>query len=84
MQAIEYTTRISPAGQFPVPPEILKKTYLKRNSKVRVMLLFEDKKGKQELSRFCGKWQDDRDADEIINDIYEDRQQNFRSERVEL
>lgn len=39
---------------------------------------------KDNLSEFCGKWQDDRDADEIISEIYSDRAKNIRSEKAVL
>ncbi len=35
-----------------------------------------------ELNQFCGKWRDDRDAEEIVSRIYEDRAKNIRSEKV--
>lgn len=37
-----------------------------------------------DLSQFCGKWLDDRDAEEIVSQIYTDRVKNVRSERVVL
>jgi hypothetical protein len=37
-----------------------------------------------DLSRFCGKWQDDRDAEEIVSQIYADRAKNIRSEKAAL
>jgi len=37
-----------------------------------------------DLSQFCGKWQDDRDAEEIVSEIYRDRKKNIRSEKAAL
>ncbi len=37
-----------------------------------------------DLSQFCGKWQDDRDAEEIVSQIYADRAKNVRSEKAAL
>jgi hypothetical protein len=37
-----------------------------------------------DLSQFCGKWQDDRGAEEIVSQIYIDRTKNVRSEKVML
>jgi len=37
-----------------------------------------------DLSQFCGKWQDDRDAEEIVSQIYADRAKNIRSEKAVL
>ena len=53
-----------------------------KNSKIKVVLLYEDNPGKKNLTRFCGKWQDGRDAHEIIKEIYADRDSNTRSEAV--
>jgi len=36
------------------------------------------------LTRFSGKWQDDREATQIVEDIYNSRGKNSRSERIEL
>lgn len=41
----------------------------------------EDQNG--ELSQFCGKWQDDREAQEIVSQICEDRVRNIRFEKAE-
>lgn len=41
-------------------------------------------KPKKGLARFCGRWKDEREADEIVTEIYKDRQRNTRSERVIL
>ena len=40
----------------------------------------EDQNG--DLSQFCGKWQDDRSAQEIVSQIYADRAKSVRSEKV--
>ncbi len=37
-----------------------------------------------DLSRFCGKWQDDRDAEEIVSQVYAERAKNIRSEKAVL
>jgi len=37
-----------------------------------------------DMSQFCGKWQDDREAEEIIAQIYADRAKNMRSEKIGL
>ncbi len=84
MQAIEYTTEVSALGQFTVPPELLKSIDLKRHQKIRVVLLFEDPKKTHGLSHFCGQWQDERETDEIVKEIYNERNRNYRSETVVL
>jgi excisionase family DNA binding protein len=44
----------------------------------------KDKRKKKELAYFCGKWQDERDADDIVAEIYADRLNNTRSERITI
>ena len=82
MKAVEYTTNISENGILPLPKEILKKLNIMKSSKVKVVLLYEDESGKKDLLRFCGKWQDERDAHEIIKELYADRDKNIRSEVI--
>ena len=84
MQAIEYITEMSPNGKFQIPLEFLKENHLDKNTKVKILLLFEEKKDKRNLNRFCGKWQDDRDVDELILEIYESRKGNIRSDRIKI
>ena len=76
MQAIEYITEMSPNGKFQLPLEFLKKFHLDKKLKVKVLLLFDERKERKDINRFCGKWQDDRDANEIISEIYESRERN--------
>ena len=45
--------------------------------------LLQEESG-DDLSRFCGKWQDDREAEEIVAQIYADRAKNMRSEKIGL
>lgn len=72
MKIFEYTTENLPDGHIPIPEGILKKLNLKTHSKIRISIsrIENQKKG---LAYFGGKWQDDRDADEIAEDIYESR-----------
>jgi hypothetical protein len=83
LKTFEYITQILPDGHIPIPEAILKKLNLKTQSKIRISIsrIENQKKG---LAYFDGKWQDDRDADEIVEDIYESRKRNIRSERSEL
>ncbi len=37
---------------------------------------------RRNLTRFCGAWKDERSADDIIEEIYTDRQRNTRSDQV--
>ena len=79
MKAVEYITNISENGVLPLPKEILQELNVMKNSKVKVVLLYEDEPRKKDLARFCGKWQDERDAHKIIKKIYADRDKNTRS-----
>jgi len=49
---------------------------------MKVVLLYEDESGKKDLLLFCGKWQDERDAHEIIKELYAERDKNIRSEVI--
>ncbi|MDA3917971.1 MAG: hypothetical protein PF690_13505 [Deltaproteobacteria bacterium] len=68
MKAVEYTTTISEKGVLPLPKEILQELNIMKNSKIKVVLLYEGEPGKKDLARFCGKWQDERDAHTIIKE----------------
>ena len=82
MNLNEYTAKVMPDGQLSLPPMLANQLKLKVNSKVRILII-PDKK-KRGLSRFCGKWQDDRSAEKLVDEIYSDRQKNNRSELQEL
>lgn len=60
-----------------------KKMKTKTNATHRVVSI-KPNESKNNLSRFCGKWKDDREADDIIADIYKDRTENNCSGRKEL
>ena len=79
MKAVEYTTNLSENGTFLLPKKILQKLNAVKNSKIRVVLLYENEPDKNDLTKFCGKWQDKRNADTIIKEIYADRDKNIRS-----
>ena len=40
----------------------------------------EKKDQNDDICQFCGKWQDDRGAEEIVSQIYTDRTKNVRSD----
>ena len=83
METFEYIAEILPDGHLPIPEVIIKKLKLKSHSKLHISI-FPIETKKKGLLRFSGKWQDDRDADTIVEDIYESRSKNKRSERVKL
>jgi hypothetical protein len=82
MKAIEYTTNMPDDGVFSLPPDILKG--IKKNTKVKILLLFEEESEHRDIGRFCGQWQDERNVHEVVKELYEDRKQNIRSEGSEL
>ncbi len=84
MKAIEYTTNISTNGIFSLPKKFLQELNINKNSKVKILLLYEDEPVKKRLAKFCGEWQDERNAHDILKEIYSDRDKNTRSERTEL
>lgn len=82
MKTINCFAEFLPNGQMALPPDAVRQINIKPHSKVRIIIFGEARKG--DLNRFCGKWQDERDADEIIAEIYADRLANTRSESIEL
>lgn len=83
METFEYIAEILPDGHLSVPDAIIKSLNLKSHSKLRISILPIETE-KKNLTRFCGKWQDDRGANKIIEDIYKSRSKNNRSERIKL
>ena len=83
METFEYIAEILPDGHLSIPEAIIKKLDLKSHSKLRISILpiVTKKKG---LTRFSGKWQDDQEANKIVEDIYKSRSNNTRSERIKL
>jgi len=59
-------------GDFLIPLVSLPKNINKEN----IIVVFEENQNNQKANigtQFCGIWQDDRNADEIINDIHKKR-----------
>jgi hypothetical protein len=83
MKTISCNAELTPDGQLILPPEVVKQLNVKRKAKRRI-IIFNEKKSQKSLGEFCGKWQDQRDADEIISEIYADREKNCRSDRFSL
>jgi len=83
LETFEYIAEILPDGHLSIPEAIINKLKLQSHSKIRILLLPIEppKKG---LTRFCGKWQDDRETTEIVEGIYNSRSKNTRSERIKL
>jgi bifunctional DNA-binding transcriptional regulator/antitoxin component of YhaV-PrlF toxin-antitoxin module len=83
MKTISCNAELTPDGQLILPPEVVKRLNVKRKATRRIIIL-NDKESKKNLGEFCGKWQDQRDADEIIAEIYSDREKNCRSDKFNL
>jgi hypothetical protein len=83
MNSISCTAELLPGGQLILPPNIIKRLHVTAKTTRRIIILNAKPKNKN-LNQFCGKWKDDRDADEIISEIYANRQQNYRSDRFSL
>jgi predicted aspartyl protease len=83
VKTISCTAELTPDGQLILPPEVVKELNVKSKATRRI-IIFNEKKSKKSLSEFCGKWQDQRDADEIIAEIYAHREKNYRSDRFNL
>ena len=81
MDSIEYIAEVLPDGHLSLPSEISSRLNLKTYTKVRISIQKEND-GRKNLKRFCGKWQDNRDAEEIVGDILHNREKNQRSEAV--
>ena len=77
MNKIEYIAEVLPDSHLSLPSRLAKQLNLKVNSKVRILLI-PDEHEKKGINCFFGKWQDERDADDIVSDIYKERKINIR------
>jgi hypothetical protein len=66
-------------GHMVLPSKVIKQLKANRETKWRV-IIFNEKVPRKDLNQFCGRWKDDRDADEILKEIYAGRDKNCRSE----
>jgi hypothetical protein len=82
MNKSECIVKVLPNGHLLLPPTIASQLNLEVNSQIRILIIEENKK--RGLSRFCGQWQDERDAEDIVSEIYSARHQNNRSETSTL
>jgi hypothetical protein len=85
MKAIEYVTTVSKDGRFSLPHDIMAQLDLTATNQVRILLLVPEKTTppKTNLSQFTAVWEDDRNADEIVAEIYADRDRNIRTNGTE-
>lgn len=85
MKTINCEAELLPDGHLVLPPEVVKQIKLRANQRnKRRIIIIEEESRPNRLSRFCGKWQDTRDADTIIAEIRADREKNCRSENIDL
>jgi len=81
MKKYEYMAKVLPDGHLSLPMTIANQLNLKVNSNIRIRIFQDDKK--RGLNRFCGKWQGEQNAEEIVSQIYSEREKNNRSETQE-
>ncbi len=55
---------------------------IKRRLSIFTISIQKENAAGKNLKRFCGKWQDGRDAEEIVGDILHNREKSQRSENV--
>ncbi len=71
MKTAEYTGTILSDGHIDIPKNIREELNLQKNSMVRVTLVKEeDNRLTDEFLKLFGTWEDEREADEIIREIY--------------
>ncbi len=78
---VEYKAKILPDGHLSCPEGIKRKLHLSNGIEVKVIISVEKEiptipnsiSVTEKRTGFCGIWQDDREAQEIIHDIYSNR-----------
>ncbi|MCP5053287.1 MAG: hypothetical protein GY940_39345 [bacterium] len=85
MKTIDCEVKVLPNGHLLLPPEVAERIKVKPDtSETRRIIIFDREAKSNCLSRYCGKWQDDRDADDIIAEIMEGRRTNNRSDQMDV
>lgn len=79
---VEYKAKVLPDGHLSCPEDIKKKLSLSNGAEVKVIISvggrtsvphYKSPSETEEVTGLCGAWQDDRDAEEIIQEIYSSR-----------
>ncbi len=83
MSTINCTAELLPNGHLVLPKSIVDLLGIKTKTQRRIIILDENPP-KKTLSQFCGQWQDDRDADDMVAQMREERENNRRSESFSL
>lgn len=84
MQRVEYKASVLPDGHLSCPENVKQRLGLVNGTEVKVIIISSDAPGEktekmvkrsvsQKGTGICGIWQDERDAEEIIRDIYSNR-----------
>ena len=73
----EYIAKVLPNGHLSLPLTIVSRLNLKIHSKIRILILSDTEKSG--LNRFCGQWQNERDAEDIVSEILTECHKNNRS-----
>lgn len=82
MPSVKYKAKVLVDGHLSCPDSVKKKLHLEKGSEVEVIMEIWGKgvpfvKGKGLISKegtgLCGIWEDDRNAEEIVRDIYLNR-----------
>ncbi len=87
MSTIHCEAQVLPDGHLLLPPEIARRISTNSNTTTTRHIIILNSNGtnkSKNLNRFCGHWLDDRDADDIIDEITGDRSNNRRSETFEF
>lgn len=83
MKVIEYTTEFPTDGHFTLPLAMLPDIDLCQPKKVRVLIIYEETPPKKTLAHFGGRWQNKRSADEIVAELYAEREQNVQTDTMQ-
>lgn len=81
MLNVEYEAKVLPDGHLSCPESIKEKLRLSNGTEVKVIIMIEEippafyksLARTEKKTGFCGVWQDDREAEEIVQDIYSNR-----------
>ena len=76
MKTIQCTVEVLPDGSMILPEDIVRKMNIKTKSRLQILILNEERT-ENNLKRFCGKWQDDRGAEDIISVSCKNQENEF-------
>ncbi len=83
MRSFEFIAEVCSTGEITLPRAVAQSLPPSTPVEVRLQSLVEETP-RPGLQEFRGHWQDDRDAEQIVAEIYADRLANRRSERAVL